>query len=93
MIELLPFVQAQDSNPPDFIAQMVEAGECRSSCRKYPNSLEPEELQCLQQRSLAYYRKESLKILLELIPLKKPQIPLLDHLSLSEVYEALQSEE
>ena len=44
MIELIPFVQAQDSNPPDFISQMVEAGECRSSCRKYPNSLEPEEL-------------------------------------------------
>jgi len=38
----------------------------------YPGSMDSEEIKILKARKLDYYRKEGLRILLDIVPAKKP---------------------
>lgn len=57
---------------------MIDDGKCRQSCRMYPGSMDENELAILKNRKLGYYKKEALRILLELIPVQKPFVPIIE---------------
>ena len=57
---------------------MIDDGKCRQLCRQYPNSLEDEERATLKQRKHEYYKKESWRILFDMIPVHKPYMPLVE---------------
>jgi len=88
-MDLLTFLQENDPSPPDFIDKMVTDGKCRTLCRMYPNSLEESEIAILKERRWTYYKEAAWKILLKMIPCRRPTIPLADTLGVESFYEAI----
>jgi hypothetical protein len=78
-----------DTNPPDFIQQLVDDGKVRQVCRKNPQDMDEEEQKFLLDKKLEYYKLEPLKILKSLIPFKHPQFSLIDQIDLSQLEEII----
>lgn len=72
MMDLIQFLKTKDPRPPDFIGKMADEGLCKPSCRQYPGSMDEQEMLVLKQRQSKYYKKEAIRLLLEIVPFEKP---------------------
>ncbi len=72
MFELLPFCMKNDKNAPNFMQLLIDEGKIRSYCKMEPGDMDQEERKFLKDKTLKYYRRECINVLLQMIPLKKP---------------------
>jgi hypothetical protein len=75
MRELVPFLIANDENPPDIISEMFDEGMCRASVLQNPDSMTSQELEIFRQKQMKYYRENMIRILRQILPIKNIEIP------------------
>lgn len=74
MMNLVDYCLDNDPNPPDFLQQMVDQKFIRQSCVSNGDALTDAEASKLDKHRRSYYKENWHKLILQLLPFKKPAV-------------------
>jgi len=81
MRNMVDFCKLHDPYPPNFIGQLIDEGKIRTSVADNHENLTSDELEIIEQKKDLFYRKEWSRVILQIIPYKKPLVPNVEQMS------------